>query len=111
MLLRQYLYQQMNYSHKLVKKAKSEEENILINDEKKTVRYVLRVEEQLKISFPPEELSSSLAKYSMPLSILYEDNDVIVLDKLADILTIQSRLHPSITILNALLAFFSNTFI
>jgi|SRR5690625_180812 len=107
MLLRQYLYEQLHFSHNLVKKAKSEEGNILINDEKKTVRYVLRAGDQLKISFPPEEISSSLAKYSMPLSILYEDNDVIVLDKAAGIPTIPSRLHPSGTIANGLLAYYA----
>src|SRR5690625_5895037 len=59
MLLRQYLYEQLHFSHNLVKKAKSEEGNILINDEKKTVRYVLRAGDQLKISFPPEEIKFS----------------------------------------------------
>src|SRR5690625_3062889 len=93
MMLREYLYEQLNFSHNLVKKAKSEEGNILINNERKTVRYVLQAGDELHITFPPEKVSPSLEKNNMPLSILYEDRDIIVLDKDAGVPSIPSRNH------------------
>jgi len=111
MMLREYLYEQLNFSHNLVKKAKSEEGNILINNERKTVRYVLQAGDELHITFPPEKVSPSLEKNNMPLSILYEDRDIIVLDKDAGVPSIPSRNHPSGTIANGLLAYYEKNHI
>src|SRR5690625_3117830 len=106
MMLRDYLYEQLNFSHNLVKKAKSEEGEILINNKRKTVRYVLKDGDQLKISFPSEVVSPSLFKDNMPLTILYEDRDIIVLDKDPGIPSIPSKTHPRGTIANGILAYY-----
>lgn len=106
MMLRDYLYEKLKFSHNLVKKAKSEEGEILINNKRKTVRYVLKAGDQLQISLPSEVISPSLFKDNMPLTILYEDSDVIVLDKDPGIPSIPSKTHPRGTIANGVLAYY-----
>lgn len=103
MLLRNYLYEELSFSHRLVKQAKSDDGEILINGEKKTVRYRLEKGDQLTIRLPDEKISPGLIAEQINLSILYEDDDLMVIEKKAGMPTIPSRLHPRGTIANALL--------
>src|SRR5690625_4129836 len=106
MLLRDYLFDHLSLSNNLVKKAKSEKGQILINNVKKTVRYQLKDGDILQITFPPEQVSDSFIKSDIPLKILYEDDDIIIIDKQAGMPTIPSHLHPDKTIANGLLYYY-----
>jgi len=106
MLLRDYLFDHLSLSNNLVKKAKSEKGQILINNVKKTVRYQLKAGDILQITFPPEQVSDSFIKSDIPLKILYEDDDIIIIDKQAGMPTIPSHLHPDKTIANGLLYYY-----
>ena len=63
----------------------------------------LKVGDKVAICFPPSP-STSLTPESIPLAIIYEDEDLIVIDKLAGIPVHPGAGHPSHTIVNALLA-------
>src|SRR5690625_6023743 len=76
-----YLRQQLQFSRRLVKRVKSEEGEILINGEKKTVRYKLKMGDQLTVKFPNEKISSRLTAENIHLSIVYEDADIILVYK------------------------------
>lgn len=52
---------------------------------------------------PPEPIASALAPEAIPLRILYEDADVVVVDKPAGIVVHPAPGHPSGTLVNALL--------
>src|SRR5690625_5753745 len=81
MLLRDYLFDHLSLSNNLVKKAKSEKGQILINNVKKTVRYQLKAGDILQITFPPEQVSDSFIKSDIPLKILYVDDHIIIIIK------------------------------
>ncbi len=106
MLLKEYLFEQLSLSHNLIKKAKSETGQILINGEKKTVRYRLKAGDNLQVIFPSEQIGNHLVKSDIPLKFLYEDNDIIVINKQAGVATIPSRHHPENTIANGLLHYY-----
>ncbi len=52
---------------------------------------------------PPEPLPSPLEPEAIPLSILYEDEDLMVIDKPAGLVVHPAHGHPSGTLVNALL--------
>lgn len=106
MTIYSYLYDELKFSNRLIKKAKSEGNFILINGVKKTVRYVLNEGDLLHIQFAPEEKGPFMSPEPIPLSIVYEDEHVIVIDKQPGILTIPSKLHSKHTIANGLIYYY-----
>src|SRR5699024_613598 len=102
----QYLYYELNFSNRLIKKAKSEGNLILVNGSKRTVRYVLQPGDELRINFAPEEKGPYMHAEHIPLSIVYEDRDVIVINKQPGLVTIPSRLHPRQTLANGLINYY-----
>lgn len=80
--------------------------SILVNDVPVTVRYKLEEGEVLKVLFPPEKRSDDLPAESIPLSIVYEDDYLLVLNKPPFMSTIPSREHPSGSLANALLYYY-----
>lgn len=101
-----YLYDVRNFSNRLIKKAKSVGNFILVNGVKQTVRYVLKSGDELCVRFAPEEKGPYMKPEHIPLSIVYEDDHVIVIDKQQGILTIPSRLQPNNTIANGLIYYY-----
>lgn len=76
--------------------------SILVNGKNVTVRYSLQPGDILEVRFPPEEKNEQLKGENIPLSILYEDKDIIILNKPAHMNTIPSREHPTGSLANAL---------
>jgi 23S rRNA pseudouridine1911/1915/1917 synthase len=75
---------------------------VQVNDETVRPSYVLRGREQLQVA--PGELPPLKAEpEDIPLSILYEDNDVIVVDKPAGMVVHAGAGHREGTLVNALL--------
>ncbi|WP_442599198.1 RluA family pseudouridine synthase [Neobacillus sp. D3-1R] len=79
---------------------------ILINDLEMNVRYKLQNEDLLKIIFPLEIPSEGVIKEAIPLSIVYEDEYVLVVNKPAYMNTIPSREHPTGSLASALLNYY-----
>lgn len=77
--------------------------NIEVNGQRVTVRYVLKEGDEVCVSFPPEKRSADMLPEPIPLSIVYEDDDVVVINKPPGMSTIPSREHPRGTLANALL--------
>lgn len=101
-MLKDYLYDELKFSHRLVKKVKSPLGKLQINGEVKTVRYLLQEGDKLTIEFPPEEISKSIQPEKINLCTLYEDEHLLILDKPAGIPTIPSRLHLTGTLANGI---------
>ncbi len=76
---------------------------IKVNDTVVTVRHVLKEGEDLVIVFPPEERSEDMKPEPIPLTIVYEDEYVLVINKEPYMSTIPSREHPTGSVANALL--------
>lgn len=106
MLLRDYLLEVVSLSNRLVKRLKAHPNGLRINGQHKTVRYVLQVDDVLDICFPPEEVSHMMVGEDLDLSIVYEDDAILVLDKPAGMPTIPSYIHPNKTLANGILGYY-----
>ena len=73
---------------------------ILVNGKEKTVRHTLRAGDVVTVIFPPEKPSEGLFPEKGNLSVLYEDESLLILDKPAGQATIPSRDAPSGTLAN-----------
>ena len=80
--------------------------NILVNGENVNVRYCLNAGDVLQVIFPKEEPSEGIRGERIPLSICYEDQYVLVVNKPAGMSTIPSREHPSGSLANALIGYY-----
>ncbi|MFS0655742.1 RluA family pseudouridine synthase [Bacillus sp. 179-C3.3 HS] len=102
LLLKDYLID-LGISKRMLTDIKFDGGDLLINGEHVTVRYVLQEGDTLTIIFPEERVSEGLKPAPIPLDILFEDTDVLVLNKKPFIPSIPSREHPEHSIANGLL--------
>lgn len=94
------------YSRHVIVHLKKTERGILLNGEWAYVGQTLKKGDTLEIRIIEEESSQQIVPKQLPLSIVYEDDDLMVLNKPADM-----PIHPSInnydnTLANALMWYF-----
>lgn len=77
--------------------------SILVNGIGARVSHELQIGDTIHITFPPQE-DTSLSPEPIPLKIVYEDNDLIVVDKPAGMTVHPAPGHTSHTLVNALMA-------
>lgn len=87
-----------SYIQKLI-----EQSHVLVNGYGAKASQKLNVGDEINISLPPPEPTSLIAE-PIPLTIVYEDNDLIVLNKPAGLTVHPAPGHTSHTLVNALLA-------
>jgi 23S rRNA pseudouridine1911/1915/1917 synthase len=80
-----------------------EDENITVNSRAVKSSFKLQAGDLVEIAVPPPQ-SSQLAPEAIPLNIIYEDKDLIVVDKPAGLTVHPAPGHYSHTLVNALLA-------
>lgn len=76
--------------------------NILVNNHLEKVSYKVNLEDQIKVTVPPKE-PLNVKPENIPLDIIYEDNDVIVVNKPQGMVVHPAAGHPDHTLVNALL--------
>lgn len=106
MLIREYLAHIRQFSRRMIITAKSVNGNILVNGETQTVRYQLNEGDLLSVVLPPEGKGVNMMAEDIPLDIVFEDDDVLVLFKPAGIATMPSLNHRNGTIVNGLLWYY-----
>lgn len=79
---------------------------ILVNNQEQNVRYILQLDDEITIKFPPEEISEGLIPQQGMLDIFYEDDAILILNKPPFTSTIPSREHPDGSIANYLAGYF-----
>jgi 23S rRNA pseudouridine1911/1915/1917 synthase len=79
---------------------------ITVNEQEMNVRYILKLDDQLKVIFPLEVPSQGMLVESIPLQIIYEDEFLLIVNKPAFMNTIPSREHPTRSLANALLGYY-----
>jgi 23S rRNA pseudouridine1911/1915/1917 synthase len=107
MLLRDFLKEIHGFSRRIIKTVILDGGEIMVNGIPQTVRYHLRVGDILQLTFPPEKISPGMVAEEMDLRMVYEDDDVIVINKAPGIAMIPSFHHPSGTIANGVLAHYA----
>jgi 23S rRNA pseudouridine1911/1915/1917 synthase len=80
--------------------------NILVNGQIKKPAYILKETDEIKINIAPPENHKLLPNPSIKLHIIYEDEDIIAIDKPAGISVHPAKPDQNNTIANALLAYY-----
>ena len=105
-MLREYLLERRQISKRALTSIKYKGGKILVNGEEKTVRYILQQGDRIEIIFPPEKRSGWMTPVDIPLSIIYEDEHVLVINKPPKLATIPSRHHPTQTLANGIIHYY-----
>lgn len=102
LLLRDYLLQVRGLSRRILTSVKFEGGKLLVNGRSVTVRYQLAENDVIEVIFPPERRSELLVPEPIPINIVYEDDDVLVVNKPPYMATIPSNHHPRHTLANGI---------
>lgn len=111
MFIYDYLQKVHSFSRRIITAIKFDGGRILVNGTAQTVRYCLVVGDILTIVFPPEIVGDHLKPEEVPLDIVYEDEDIIVINKIAGLATMPSVNHQSGTVANGLLYYYQENHI
>lgn len=98
-----YLYEDLSFSTNLIKQAKSHEGLILVNNKERTVRHIIKNGDNIVIKLPKVDKGMYMQPTDIPLSVLYEDEHLLIVNKQANQATVPSALHKKNTLANSLL--------
>jgi 23S rRNA pseudouridine1911/1915/1917 synthase len=104
-LLRTFLIEQ-SISKRALTDIKFDGGKLSVNGLEVTVRYLLQAGDQIEVIFPVEKSSEGLIPEHLPLSIQFEDEFVLIVNKPSAMNTIPSREHPSGSLANALAGYY-----
>ncbi|MEH7887075.1 RluA family pseudouridine synthase [Bacillus sp. JJ1609] len=79
---------------------------ISVNAQEVNVRYMVKSGDSVRVIFPVEVPSIGLKGEDIPLSIVYEDEFILVVNKPAEMNTIPSREHPNGSLASALIGYY-----
>ncbi len=100
-----YLANNTNYSRSLISKM-LKNGNILVNNEKVKPNYKVNLNDEITIMEYQNE--STLTPEEMPLNIVYEDNDIMVINKDSGVVVHPGSGHHEHTLANGLLYYTNN---
>ncbi len=80
-LLREVIASRINVSKRLMKRCKAHPQGILVNGQRRTVRYVVQAGDEISLTMAPSEHSSDIIHEAKPLHVIYEDDMLLVVDK------------------------------
>jgi 23S rRNA pseudouridine1911/1915/1917 synthase len=79
------------------------EETVLVNDRPARANYRLAAGDRIRVELPEAPRATSHAPEAIPLTILYEDQDIVVVNKPAGLVVHPAPGHAGGTLVNALL--------
>jgi 23S rRNA pseudouridine1911/1915/1917 synthase len=77
---------------------------VTVNGEVAKPSHKVRADDAIVVNLPAPEPSPTLVAEDIPIGILYQDDDVLIVDKPAGIAVYPAPGHPSHTLMNAVLA-------
>ena len=80
-LLKDVIASRMSVSKRLLKRCKHHPEGILVNGERRTVRYLVHAGDEISLAMAPALADSDIIHEERPLAVVYEDDMVLVVDK------------------------------
>jgi 23S rRNA pseudouridine1911/1915/1917 synthase len=104
-LMREFLIDQQ-ISKRTLTAVKFDGGTITVNGKEENVRYHLVEGDILEMRFPEEKGSDSLVAEEIPLSIIYEDGDVLVVDKPWGMKSIPTKNEPTGSLANAIAGYY-----
>lgn len=104
--LEELLQTKWHFSKRLIRQLKASIGSVLINGEQAKVITELTKGDFIQIQFPTEERSTHLSPEYIPLSIIYEDDDLLILNKEAGLAMSPSANHSSGTLANGIIYYY-----
>lgn len=106
MLIRDFLQKKQHFSRRILNAIKFEGGKILVNGVERRVGHRLQSGDRLTIYFPPEKKGDFMIPENIKLSIVYEDEDILVVNKPPYMAVTPSPLQPTGTVANGVLAYY-----
>ena len=85
-----------------------EEGEVLVNNSKKKISYKVNLNDEISINIPEPE-KTDLKPQKIPLDIIYEDDDIIVVNKPKGMVVHPANGNPDGTLVNAIMAICKNS--
>lgn len=105
--IREYLKEELELSSRLIRRA-SVEKRIFVNDEAVKMNFKLKSYDKVKIDLNREE-SQDITPEKMDLDIVYEDEDILVVNKKPFMVVHPTKSYQSGTLANGVLNYFKET--
>lgn len=105
--IREFLKEELELSTRLIRSAATEN-RILVNNNSVRMRYILKSGDEVKVKLQRKE-SQNIEPEDIPIEIVYEDEDILVLNKQPNIVVHPTRKHPGGTLANGILYYFKKT--
>ncbi|MHC1695422.1 MAG: RluA family pseudouridine synthase [Eubacteriales bacterium] len=105
-LLRSFIKKKLGLSARQLTRLKNHPSGIMLDGQRVTVRQILAQGQTLTLALEDESSSPTIVPQGDVPPIVYEDEDIIVLDKPAGMTSHPSRGHYSTSLANALAAYF-----
>lgn len=101
LMIKEILFEEFDFSRKSLAKIKNNK-GIFLNNTPVYVNAIVKTGDQLQL-FTKEETSEGILPQPIPINIVYEDNDIVVINKQAGIVVHPTRNHYLETIANGLM--------
>lgn len=96
-------------STSLIIQLKYIEEGILVNGVRALTNHILKTNDLLTLNFIEKETNANIEPTEIPLNIVYEDEDILVIDKPAGMPVHPSQNHHTYTLANALAFYYKDS--
>lgn len=103
-----YIAENSNELSRTMIKKLIESNNILVNDKSEKVSYKVQANDNISIDVP-EAKETKLKAQEIPLDIIYEDSDIIVVNKPKGMVVHPANGNPDGTLVNAILSICKNS--
>ena len=103
-----YIAENFNELSRTMIKKLIESNNVLVNDKSEKVSYKVQANDNISIDVP-EAKETKLKAQEIPLDIIYEDSDIIVVNKLKGMVVHPANGNPDGTLVNAILSICKNS--
>ena len=108
MKISDYMKSKLGFSSSLITKVKYG--GVSLNGETVTMRATVRTGDEIQVAFPKEE-SENIEPINIPFDILYEDENILAVNKPKDMPTHPSRGNNLPTLANAVAAYMGENFV
>ncbi|MDO4536406.1 MAG: RluA family pseudouridine synthase, partial [Clostridium perfringens] len=105
--IREFLKEELNLSSRFIKSA-AIEKRIKVNGIAVKMNYVLNGDEDIEVNLSKEE-SQNIEPENIPLDVVYEDEDILVLNKAPFMVVHPTKSHQTGTLANGILYYFRET--
>lgn len=105
--IREYLKEELGLSSRLIRSA-SIDKRIYVNNKAVKMNYILKAGENVLIDLMKKESQNIDPEY-IPIDIVYEDEDIVVVNKSPNMVVHPTKKHKSGTLANALMYYFKES--